>query len=94
MEGAQHQFAVVVVEMAQLMPVTGDDQRVEQGDIDQGQCPADVFFLVHGHGCYRLRKKRTSRKLTGTQTQNIGMGAHRFGTPNQMNSASMAICSK
>ena len=94
MEGAQHQFAVVVVEMAQLMPVADDDQRVEQGDISQDQRATNDFFLVHSHDNYRLRKNRTSRKLTGTQTQNIGIGAHRFGTPNQMNSASMAICSR
>ena len=41
---------------------------------------------------YLFRKNLTRRKFTGTQMQNIGMGAHFSLTPTQMKKLSVASC--
>lgn len=43
---------------------------------------------------YRLRKNLTRRKLTGTQMQNIGIGAHLLLTPMKRKKLSVTICKR
>ena len=42
---------------------------------------------------FTFKKNLTSTKFTGTQIQNIGIGAHCFGTPTHRNRLSVSICS-
>ena len=51
----------------------------------------DIFDCFHS---YFLRKKRTNKKVTGTQMQNMGMGANVLLTPNHKNKFSVAICNR
>lgn len=43
---------------------------------------------------YLFKKNLTNIKLTGTQMQNIGIGANDFGTPSHKKKLSVTICKK
>ena len=53
---------------------------------------APHFHLQLVNPYFIIRKNRTRRKLTGTQIQNIGIGATAFDKPSQRKKLRVSIC--
>ena len=96
-EPPDEQFPVVISRTHKQVAILIDGQRVQQGKHQhhrQSQPPFLTTDLEHAqYLSHRFKKNLTNRKFTGTQIQNIGMGAHGLLTPNQRKKFSSIICS-
>ena len=76
-----------------------DDQQIDSQDYQQYGNHCQPFATIHVEKMkktfhYRLRKNLTRRKFTGTQMQNIGIGAHLLPIPRKRKKLSVAICNR
>ena len=94
------QFPVVIAEGREQIIILAYHQDVEgHNDGQQHQRQAALFasdaeYIFYCFHAYFFKKKRTNTKLTGTQMQNMGMGANVLLTPNHKNSCSVDICNR